>query len=394
MKKFYLLISLLSIIFFLTSCEDNPSEAGSSIIPATDAIQFKTLATDSIPYTYEIFSHSILTPSLGYILVGKHLTEEAVGLFKFTGFSDTLASATVISADLVIFPTNYSIGNTSSFGFSIHKINSTWSASNPGSVMVTGPLYDKDEVGNFSSALIDTAAIYIPISTSLVKNWLMYASDATKANYNEGVVLISNTNSDCARLFYSKDNSEYTDNTKDPYLRVIKELNGKRDTIFVAPAEDSYYAFTKNFNTSSQDMVTQSGISYRTKMTLDLTRLPRHAHISNATLTLTLDNANSYTGANSTDSLSASAFLYNSSGSVTNEYTVFGYPATENGNKVYNFNITLFVQGWTTSWTNAGMEIYHLGESISLDRFSFYSNKSVDLSKKPKIKVTYLSLPN
>jgi hypothetical protein len=394
MKKNYLLISLLSIIFFLTSCEDNPSEAGSSIIPKTDAAQFKTLETDSIPYTYSIFQKSLSTSAMGSIVIGKHGNEEAVGLLKFSGFADTLAGATVISADIVMFPTNYSLGNTSNFGFSVHAITSTWSAGSAGNAMISGPIYDNSVAGKFSGEIPDTGAIYIPISTSLVKNWLVIASDVTKANLNQGVVLLSDPNSSCARSFYSKDNTDYTDNSKDPYLRVIKEYNGIRDTIFVAPEEDSYYAFSRNFDTTSQNIVMQSGISYRTKMTLDVSRVPKHSHISNATITLTLDNSDSYIGNNSIDSIAASGFEYNTNGVLINEYTITGFPSTENGNKVYTLNITLFLQGWINTWQNAGFEIYQLGELLSLDRYSFYSNKCADVSKRPKLKVTYLTLPN
>jgi len=395
MKKKYLFAGLFSLIFLITACDDNPSGAGSSVIPATDAVTSKTLETDSLPFTFEIIQKSVVKSGLEYFLLGRHNNEEAVGIIKFSGFPDTLANATVISADIVLFPSNYSLGDNSSFGISVHRITSSWSVVSPGNAWVNGPIYNKTAEGSFSGAIIDTQAVYIPLSTTLVKDWLYYASDVSKANFNQGVTLIAKSNSNCTRLFYSMDNDDYTDNSKDPYLRIIKELNGKRDTLLVAPEEDSYYAFSKNFSTSnSDDFVMQSGVSYRTKLKFDVSRIPQHAHISNATLTLTLNSAESIIGNNSTDSLGTTAFQYNSAGAVTGEYNIIGYPAIENGNKVYVINFTLFVQGWINKWTNEGMEIFHLGELYSLDQLSFYSNKHFDVSKRPKIKVTYLTLPN
>jgi len=406
MKKLFLLISLLSVVFLLTSCEDNPSEAGSSVIPSTDAIQTKTLDVDSIPYTYKITSSAVSGQDLGYILLGKHKTEEAVGLLRFIDFPDSLSEAKIISADIVLFPTNYYIGDKSTFGFKVHKVTSTWEAANPGSAMVSGPIYDKTAVGEFSGTIVDTEAVYIPVSNSLVKEWLVYASNSLKSNLNQGVVLIPNANSNCARLFYSQSNTAYSDNSKDPYLRIIEEDDGVRDTLLIAPRAtsydgasntydgDTYYAFSNNFNTSSEDIVLQSGVAYRTKFTFDVAKIPAHSHITNAIFTLTLDEANSYTGANTIDSLEAVASTYYSDGTLKDQFTVFGIPAMVNNNKVYNFNITLLMQGWKSGWSNDGMEIFHLGETISIDRMTFYSNKAADLSKRPKLKVTYLTLPN
>ncbi len=393
MKKIFLFIGVFILIFLVNACDDTPSEVGISVIPVTDEINYKTLETDSIPYTTEIIQKTVIKSGQEYLLVGKSGNEEAITLLKFTGFPDTLASATVIKADLVLHPTNYSLGEESTFGFTIHKITSTWSVTSPGNAMVTGPLYDNASVGTYSGAFSDTSAIYVPINTSLVKDWLYYASDATKYNLNQGIVLTPSVNSNCVWAFYSSDNTTYSDNSKDPYLRVIKELNGKRDTIYVYPSEDTYYGYSRNFSLDQKNIVMQSGISYRTKIKLDLSRIPKHVHITSAILTLTLDPDDSKIGKNSIDSLAALANIYNSDGVLLQSFNVIGTPIIDNGKKVYNFNITLFVQGWIDKWINSGMEIFHLGELYSLDRYSFYSKNVVDPNKKPKIKITYLNLP-
>ncbi len=393
MKKIFLFIGIFILLFLINACDDTPSEVGISVIPVTDEINYKTLETDSIPYTTEIIQKTVIKSGQEYLLVGKSGNEEAITLLKFTGFPDTLASATVISADLVLHPTNYSLGQESTFGFTVHKITSTWSVTSPGNAMVNGPLYDNASVGSFTGFFTDTSAIYIPINPSLVKDWLYYASDATKYNLNQGIVLTPSANSNCVWAFYSSDNTIYSDNSKDPYLRVIKELNGKRDTIYVYASEDTYYGYSRSFSLDQKNIVMQSGISYRTKIKFDLSKIPKHVHISSASLTLTLDPDDSKIGKNSIDSLAAVAYIYNSDGVLLQSFNIIGTPIIDNGNKVYNFNITLFVQGWLDKWINNGMEIFHLGELYSLDRYSFYSKNAIDPNKKPKIKITYLNLP-
>lgn len=394
MKKIFLFAIILSLFFLIAACDDNPSEAGSSVIPVTDAITYKTLETDSIPFTFEIVQKSVVKSGLEYFILGKHADAEAVGIMKFSSFPDSLANATVISADIVIFPAGYSLGVKSSFGVSVHRITSNWSVSSPGNTWIQGPIFNKNSEGSFSGAIVDTEAVYIPLSTSLVKDWFYYASDFSKALLNQGIVIIANNNSDCAYTFWSKDNQTYTDNSKDPYLRVIKEMNGKRDTMIIAPDEDSYYGFTRDQNiTNNQNFVMQSGVSYRTKLSFDLSRIPKHAHISNATLTLTMNTNESIIGNNSTDSLGASTVQTNADGTKS-EYNLIGYPTVENGNKVYVLNFSLYLQGWLNRWNNVSMDVFHLGELFSLDKLVFYSNTNPDISKRPKIKVTYLTLPN
>jgi hypothetical protein len=165
---------------------------------------------------------------------------------------------------------------------------------------------------------------------------------------------------------------------------VIKELDNVRDTIFVSAAVTSYYGFSRNFNKNDENIVMQSGVAYRTKLTFDISALPQHIHISNATLTLTLDNLNSYTGTTGADSLVAFA----------NQYSTLsaGY-LSAGGKRVFDINMTMFLQFWHERQNNNGIEIAHWGELITLDRLSFYSNSALNPDDRPKLKIEYLTLP-
>jgi hypothetical protein len=403
MKKKSFLIICLNLILLFSACEDQPAGVGSSMVYDDDMIQSHTLGSDDIQFTQEIIETQLATSSAYSILVGKHKTEEAIALLRFVDFPDSLGKATVISADIMLYRTNYYIGDPSTFGFSIFKITSAWDADNLTSLSVSGLSQDGNKYGSFKGSIDDTGMIYIPLSTSLVKEWLeIKDKDAlgnAGNNFIQGLMLVPEVSSGCVYAFYSK-NSEailISDDgeTPAPRLRVITELDGERDTIFVFSTTTSYYGFSRNFNKDDNNIVMQSGVAYRTKLTFDISKLPEHIHVSNATLTLTLDASNSNIGINSVDSLTAYTKVINPiSYTIYDNYSTLsaGYIST-GGKKTFDINMTLFLQAWLERKNNNGMEIAHLGELVTLDKLSFYSNSALNPNDRPKLKVEYLTLP-
>ena len=397
MKKNSFIIVCLSLLLFFTACEDHPAEVGSSLITDDDMIKSHILEGDDIQFTQEIIETALANSSAYSILLGKHKTEEAVGLLRFLDFPDSLENATVISADIVLHPTGYYIGNPSTFGFSIYKITSSWDADNLTSMLVDGLSQDGNKYGSFSGSISDTEAVYVPLSTELVKAWLDIKASNAGNNFIQGVMLVPDVSSECVYSFYSNYSSAYTyeEGATYPYLRVITELDGERDTIFAISAASSYYGFSRNFDKNDKNIVMQSGVAYRTKLTFDVSNLPEHIHISNATLTLTLDDLNSNIGINSVDSIIAYAKVINpiSYTSYDQYSSVCAGYISNGGKKAFDINMTLFLQAWLERKDNNGMEIAHLGELITLDRLSFYSNSALNPNDRPKLKVEYLTLP-
>jgi hypothetical protein len=104
---------------------------------------------------------------------------------------------------------------------------------------------------------------------------------------------------------------------------------------------------------------------------------------------------NSNIGVNSVDSITAYAKVINPISYTS--YDQFsnlsaGY-ISASGKRAFDINMTLFVQAWLERKNNNGMEIAHLGELITLDRLSFYSNSALDPNDRPKVKIEYLTLP-
>ena len=397
MKKICFIILCLIFVLFLSACEDHPAEVGSSIIKDPDMIQSHTLGSEDIQFTKEIVETQIATSTAYCVLVGKHNNEESIGLLRFVDFpeDDSLGNVVVISADIVLHPTTYYIGNPSTFAFSIYRITSSWDADNVTSMVIGGLSQDGNKYGSFSGSVDDTSAIYVPLSTDLVKEWLRIRATQGIAgnNFIQGIMLVPEVSSDCIYSFYSV--SIYEEGDQSPHLRIIREIEGERDTIFVTSATNSYYGFTRSFDKNDENIVTQSGVAYRTKLTFDLSKLPEHIHISNATLTLTLDNSNSNIGMNSVDSLISYAKVISPiSYTIYDQYSVVsaGYQSTE-GKKIFDINMTLFMQAWIERKDNHGMEIAHLGELITFDKLSFYSNSALNSNDRPKLKVEYLTLP-
>jgi len=203
MKKIFFIIFYLSLVLFISACDDQPADVGSSIIKDKDKIQSHTLGSDDIQFTQEIIKTDIATSTAYSVLVGKHGNEESIGLLRFVDFPDTLANATVISADIVLHPTKYYIGNPSSFAFSIYRITSSWDADNVTSMVISGLSQDGNKYGSFSGSIDDTATIYVPLSTDLVKEWLdiRAAQSAAGNNFIQGLMLVPDASSDCIYSF-------------------------------------------------------------------------------------------------------------------------------------------------------------------------------------------------
>ena len=399
MKKIFFLI--ISLTLFFTACEDHPAEVGSSLIKDDDRIQSHTLGSEDIRFTQEIIETQIAAGSSYSVLVGKHKTEESIGLLRFINFpeDDTLGNIVVLSADIVLHPTGYYIGDPSNFAVSVYRITSTWDADNINNMSVTGLSQDGTKYGSFSGSVNDTGAIYIPLSTGLVKEWLQlkaaYSSSAN--NLIQGIMLVPEISSGSLYSFYSNysNSSVYEEGDNYPYLRVIRNIDGERDTLFIPSAANSYYGFSRNFNMNDQNIVVQSGIAYRTKLTFDISKIPEHVHISNATLTLTLDDMNSNIGVNSVDSLIAYTRVISPINYISYDQfnTIASGYLSINGKRAFDVNITTFVQAWLERKDNQGMELSHLGELVSIDKLSFYSNSAANPEDRPKLKVEYLILP-
>ena len=395
MKKKSFIIIFISLLLFFIACEDYPAGVGSSLITDTDRIESHVLESDKIQFTQEIIATDIVTNSAPRILLGKHKTEEAIAVLRFLEFPDSLGNATVISADIVFHPAPYYIGDPSDFGFSIYKITGSLDADNLTSLIVGNLSQDGNKYGSFKGVVNDTGAIYVPLNTGLVKEWLdIKARYGTSAgnNFIQGLMLVPDVSSECVYSFYSTANEN---GEASLYLRVIKELEGVRDTLYVASSTSSYYGFSRNFNKSDQNIVMQSGIAYRTRLTFDISNLPEHIHISNATLTLTLDNSNSNIGINTVDSLITYTKVINPINYSSYDYysNICGGYISNRGKKAFDINMTLFLQAWLERKNNNGMEIAHLGELITFDKLSFYSNSAMDPNDRPKLKVEYLTLP-
>lgn len=104
-KVFNFTFFLAFISQLWVSCNEEPTSVGIGLLSSKDLVQVDTSMITSV--TGSSSRKPINTGSSENLLVGKYRTEagktyEARALIRFTGIPDTLKSATVLSANLIL----------------------------------------------------------------------------------------------------------------------------------------------------------------------------------------------------------------------------------------------------------------------------------------------------
>jgi hypothetical protein len=112
--------------------------------------------------------------------------------------------------------------------------------------------------------------------------------------------------------------------------------------------------------------------------------LPKGLVVNNAELILTRDTLNSVSGTIFNNSLRASFLRY--SDSLNTQGTAVSL--TFSGNK-YTGNITSFLRNWIDTDENNGLLLQAGNQFDGLELFAIYGSDALDLSLRPRLKVTY-----
>jgi len=136
----------------------------------------------------------------------------------------------------------------------------------------------------------------------------------------------------------------------------------------------------------------QSGIAGRGVVRFDSVTVPPLSSVTEATLQIAVDTAQSLTNKYTIDKIDAFIIVTAPAPLDSISLGLTLLPAYDNGQKVYKGNVRFIVQQWLLHQVNRGIILRATGEQTTLDRFILYG-ANAPAALKPKLTITYTLLP-
>lgn len=375
---------LMAFVIFFQSCENDPKDLGINYIPSIDTtgIKFLDSQADTMNITSGSFKHYINNYLAENLLIGKFQEFDSKALIRFYEITPDYDSAEVLSAVLTFRYGGYYFkekgGNTS---FNVNKILSVLNFNSITYDSVNSSQISAESYGSFNGVVPDSSDIAITLDNQLIKDWLEYAADTSYPVKNYGLALVPTSASTTIKGFFLINNNvDFI-----PVIDIILRKNGETDTIKLNTSDGLSLSDAPLSIIPSERIYTQNGIAYRSIMNFDLNKLPGNVIINNATLQFTLDKANSFISEN-TDKRIVLGLITDS---VTKKDTLYT-DAFPSDSIVYSVNINSIIQRWNSGvYPNMGISMKNYFELQNLDYFVFYSPNDPDISKRPRLKITY-----
>jgi hypothetical protein len=387
LKFHYIFLTfLLSVSLIFISCSDEPSSMGIELI-GSEYISAKTYDSinDTINQSSSYFKSVIPLGSADWILIGSYQNIKASSLLGFIfGLADS-TKADVLADNINVLDSWVELYNRYTYvdtlatmNFTVHKVNSYWSAATFTIDSLPTLQYDADDVSsNFS---INDSMYTFHLENSLLLGWLKNAADNTLEN-NFGIYLDPTLSSNKVMGFQALTSlSSVATN-----LTVVIEKPGSYvDTINGYINADVSMVDGPVPSLSQGLMCAQSSVAINSKLKFDLGVLPHGIDINQAELFITYDSSNSVKGSTSNNSLRV---LYLSGDDST---TTEGSAITLlYSNSQFSGDITPFVRTWLSRSENHGILIETGSPITGLDLFALKGSDYNDVSERPRLRITY-----
>ncbi|MEO8666447.1 MAG: hypothetical protein ABI462_13230 [Ignavibacteria bacterium] len=386
-KKIFLNFLLLVITSaLLISCEDNPNNLGITFITSdTTSTRYLDSQVDSMQITYNNYKKFINTSTATSIMVGNYNGYTSKALMEFSSIGPEFDSAKIVSAVLTMRYNDYFFKDEKGLtSFNIFRVNNDLNFSTITFDSVNSSNIGTVSMGNFSGTPVDTSKISVALNNQFVKDWLEYAADSTYPVKNFGFMIAPDMSSSTIKGFYSFNNS--TDFI--PKIDIIIIKNGEFDTLNLVT---STYVTLSDAPTSvipADRFMLQNGIAFRNILRFDLTKLPPNVIINNATIEFTLDNAGSYITSTTDKSIYLGMVL--DSIAKRDSLATRVFPLDSIRYSASSTSINSLVQRWNSGvLPNFGISMQNFSEIENLDNFVFYTPTAADITKRPRLKITY-----
>ncbi|MES2765375.1 MAG: hypothetical protein V4642_05885 [Bacteroidota bacterium] len=402
-----ILTTALCCTFFATllgSCNDVPSDVGADFVKDTSIIT-KVASSTVLPLIEKTSVERIgqirvndLVKNIGFnnptIMAGATPIGQKAYAFlnpgKLADSLKTITEANIISADLVLQPTRYALGDTANqLSLSVFALKEFWkyndTLENIFPPLLAGKSTHFDEntpVGSFKSDIDrknDSTPITITISKTLIAGWFV-TSDTTT-----GLALAPNADSKFIQQFRS-----LTSNFSPAInLRVIYTAPTTQDTVTLLIPMSIHGTFVNAPGAESEsDILIQSGTAYRTAIDFDLTSIEPFSSIHSAKFIINLKSSllSSYP-----QRVLLVERIANPAGNFNDILASYG---VKNDAGQYEFTgLGSRVEKWLRGTSKGRLYIRTESEGENADRLIFHGLNATDSTLRPRIEILYSTRP-
>ena len=388
-NKIFLSFISAIIIFLLISCNDTPTDLGTSFLDQDGVGIFRfDSSVDSMPQSSYSFKNILSLGSSSQLLLGKaeNVTSHALLNFVFAipdSIKEEITAQTLTVLDSWVELTkSYSFGDSNAtFDYKVFKINNSWTSLTFTADSFSTLSYDNTDLSSDRRTDNDTV-YFFHLATSLTSSWLQnYVDTSVASNYG---ILLSPSDDTKKVLGFTAYNLS---GINDPRLRIVvkKPEWAQNDTLIGYIASDISVVLGNKPAVGIENLVIQSSLTSEAKLFFDLSVLPENVVINSALLTLTVDTLQKKTGSSYTNSLGVVLLTDSSSNEVNTNYFYTLYP---NG-ATYSGNITNILRAWNNNVSNQGILIKASSELNGVEIFAIKGSNAANVSDRPKLEIVY-----
>ena len=387
MKIHTRLAFLFLILFF--GCAEKPKSVGNGL-PNIDGVFNITdttfYAASETTYAVTFAKGSGLSNLAGRISA----TEEAVSLVNFLPDAsiDSLKGAKIDTVEFRL-TVNYRYKSSAvPVVFNVVEVQRSWSQSTFTSDSLASLTLGTKIIGTFSDTMNYTVTSMARLDTLEIRKWANSYIDILQPKfYGFAIQAPSGVTNGIIGFSTFDDFVSFV-----PQIFIRYTRNGRRDSLTFYSGQDTY-ATKYTGPTTYSPLIVRGGFGIRSKIRFDISSLVDKPIVNNASLELTLDTAASSFGGFSPDTITA---LLGMSNTITDQSdsTIYAYGFRTNTAAgqppVYSIKLTSIADRWVRAVNpNYGITLRWASEYGTVEKAVFYSTANTDITKRPKLKITY-----
>jgi hypothetical protein len=370
-----------------SGCSEEPTETNAltAALPLKEVIVHDTtiVAVSGDTYRLNTVMDDVVT------MVGASGGRTAVAALQWASLPirDTVG---VFSASVTLRFLTWSGDSTGDLSFNVYRISRSWSEGYATWDTLQANFYSTAKlIGHLtSSAGADTQEVTFAVDTAMVREWLATGTDSTNTKY--GIVLVPDASCRIMRGFnaFGYDSTRFS-----PTLTVVAgSTNGTNlDTTVYTSGYDTFFGDVPYMGNASL-LFAQCGVQYRSRLTFDVSFIPRTAIINRADLQVRRDAAASRLNRFSDSSFGAGASLSTTDFSSLDAGVTSAHRMTDSA-LTYTLDARRPAQLWVHG-ENYGLTIYPslVDGRRSMDLFAFRSPSAPNAADRPRLRITYTTL--
>jgi hypothetical protein len=382
------LLVLFAISVLLSACSDEPTEQNALLTPHLPyvemAVRESTIVADS-GTTFREYAAMNSTASL----VGRTGNYSASMILAFySSYFQDRDTVRVLSAKLHLHGASFYGDSTGQVGFTVHRLNRSWSQTTFTWDSLGTDFYDASDVRGTYAGRIgkDTEEVVIDLDTVMARQWLITPT-TTEASYRYGMIFVPTSSATTVRGFQSFEND--SSNWVPTLVLICQNAAGTvTDTSTFTNGIDTFVGNIDDLNSDPKLFYLQAGVNYRSIVKFDVSWIPKGAIVNSADLTLQRDPSTSFINRFAGDT---SIAVHPMEGSLTT--SSFGSGSTAKlipgSLTTYSADVAGEVQAWVRG-ANYGalLRIYGVREFESFTLVTLYGN-TADNAHKPRLKIIY-----